>query len=115
MRKIADSIIKTKVNAAGKISKNPWEQYTFVSKVRINGRTKVMIKNVKTHDVVESQYSDLVNAKKNPFNLKIYLPDEYIAFSVNQMGRKQKKSEQFRFVKITGYESKIQFIKIQNI
>ena len=69
--KLDISVIKDRVDKAGQVSNNKLEQYDFVS---LAGKTKhntmlVKIKNRATHKIRTVQYSHLVWAGHNPFNL----------------------------------------------
>lgn len=105
--------IKKEINYIGKNQEHEWNKFKFISFEGTDkyGANLFKIKRLKNNDEKISKISEL--KKTNPFNIRSYLPKEFIEESVNFFGKKFKENS-FVFIKIIERNSKNINILIQD-
>lgn len=89
------------VNDFGKASSNPYEQFTFVSKIETgtSNKFKVKIFCKKRNETKICEFGSLTKGS-NPFNVLICIPNDYIVKNVNTLGQMPNRNdEKFIFIK----------------
>lgn len=95
------SYIQELVNGFGKVSTNPYEQFTFVEKMESGfcNKFKVKIYCKKRNETKICEFGSLTKGS-NPFNVLICIPNDYIIKNINALGQiSDRNDEKFFFVK----------------